>query len=395
MYFRYRAISESGQVIRGELPARHPEELASKLYSQGLTLLTHRQVHAQANAPLSRRELINFCFHLEQLCRAGIGLHDALKDLYGSLTQGALQRITGNLVAELESGRTLSEALADFPGTFSPSQVSLVRAAELSGQLPEILERLGKALKAEDELAAQTRKLLMYPMFAGSVVLATGLFLINTLVPQLQGLLRQTGHTWPWHANLLFTCADFLKNNGSWLAVAAFLAGVLLYFARFFPQYHRQIRILHSTLPLIGPLHKKSQLARIAATLALLYGAGIPLLQALANCRSSTDHPLLAESLANVESAISNGSSLADAFAQTGLFPPLVVRMLRIGESTGRLELSLANVDYFYQREIRETVDKMQSLIEPSLTLLLGGLLAWIMSAILGPIYDIVGSVRP
>lgn len=147
-------------------------------------------------------------------------------------------------------------------------------------------------------------------------------------------------------------------------------------------------------LPVIGPILKKIVLSRFASTFAMLYASGIPVLESIRTTQHIVGNGVIRRGLERVEQSIREGHNVASAFHDVGLFPPLVVRMLRIGESTGGLDKALLNVSYFYNRDVKESVGKAQTLIEPMLTLFMGALLGWIMLSVIGPIYDVISKIK-
>ena len=145
---------------------------------------------------------------------------------------------------------------------------------------------------------------------------------------------------------------------------------------------------------MIGPILQKIILSRFANTFAMLYASGIPILDSIRSTQDIVGNRVVSEALRKVEQSIGDGQNVASAFHDVGLFPPLVMRMLRVGENTGALDKALLNVSYFYNRDVKESVDKAQTLIEPMLTVFLGALLGWIMLSVLGPIYDVISKIK-
>ena len=145
---------------------------------------------------------------------------------------------------------------------------------------------------------------------------------------------------------------------------------------------------------MFGPILKKIVLSRFANTFALLYSSGIPILESIRTTEEVVGNRVIRQGLEKVEQLIGEGQNVTTAFHTIGLFPPLVIRMLRVGESTGSLDTALRNVSYFFNRDVKESVEKIQSLIEPALTLILGSVLGWIMLAVLGPVYDVISKIK-
>lgn len=399
MLYDYTAMDRKGRRCRSQMEAANPADLEARLQRLGQDLIRsqHRTPRAwRLRAGIPRQELINFCFQLQQLTQAGVPLLESLADLRDSLEQPRLKAVTTSLVSNIEAGQTLSQALAAHPDLFNQVFVSLIRAGEISGDLNRVLEQLGTALKWEDELISHTKKLLLYPAFVGGIVLAAATFLMLYLVPQLKLFIKNMGQALPIHTRLLFFISDLLVNY--WY-LPLLLLGALLALLNFLlhtrPQARERLDALKLQLPLVGGILKKIILSRFAGTFAMLYAAGIPVLEALRTTRDIAGNRIIHRALEQTEQLIREGRNMAGALQETGLFPPLVVRMVRIGESTGALDNALLNVSYFYNRDIQESVSRAQALIEPLLTLVLGILLGWIMLSVIGPIYDVISQMKP
>ena len=281
------------------------------------------------------------------------------------------------------------------PRVFDTVFVSLIRAGEASGRLPDVLRNLTETLKWEDELASQTKKLAMYPAFVGVIVVAATFFLMIYMVPQLKQFVKNMGQALPPQTQALFFVSDLLV--AYWyvvLAVPILLVIGLRILIRVNPLARLRFDALLLKLPLVGDILRKIILSRFASTFALLYSSGIPILEAVYTTQHVVGNLVVQRGLERVETLIGEGQNITAAFQRTGFFPPLVIRMLRVGESTGGLDKALANVSYFYNRDVRESVEKVQQLIEPMLTLLLGGLLGWIMLSVLGPVYDVISRIQ-
>lgn len=397
--YAYKAVDADGRSVRGISEANNLLDLESKLSKIGLDLVSakeRKESRFQAGPKkITRQELITFCFQMEQLVRAGVPLLDGLIDLRDSLERSALQKIIADLVQSIEGGKRLSEAMSGHPKSFNPVMVSLIGAGEASGQLPEVFGKLTVTLKWEDELAAQTKKMIMYPAFAGTVVTGVGLFLLLYLVPQLAGFIRSMTSELPWQTELMLNLSDFLKER--WYVVI--LTPVLLFFA--FLTYARSgekarynIDSLKLRVWVIGNIFRKLTLARFAGFFAMMYSAGITILDCMQISEGIVGNRVISATLRRVRDQIMEGKGITESFQSTGLFPPLVLRMLKIGETTGQLDTALNNVNYFYDREVKESIEQLQSMIEPALTVILGLMLGSIMAAVLGPIYDIISKIK-
>ncbi|TVO57488.1 type II secretion system F family protein [Denitromonas ohlonensis] len=392
--FAYKAITPDGRHVRGEMDAANLVDLEMRLKRMDLDFIngnTLKGARAWHNAPIPRRELINFCFHLEQLTRAGVPILEGLADLRDSTEHARFREVVAGLVESIEGGRNLSDAAEDYPHVFDTVFCALLRAGETSGQLPRVLREIMESIKREDELAAFGRRVVIYPIIVSTIILAALAVALLFLVPQLGSLFRLAGQTLPLQTRLLIGASELLA-DWWWLlllVVAATATGLRLAIQRS-PSAKRSWDGLMLALPLIGPIRSKIILARFAGLFSMMYGAGIPIVNALKSAETVAGNTLVADALSRVRDRIAEGHSVSSAFAATPLFPPLVVRMLRVGENTGALDTALANVNYFYDRDVREAVDRLQAIIEPLLMVVLGAILLGIMMAVLGPVYDII-----
>jgi type IV pilus assembly protein PilC len=397
--FTYKAIDPSGKAVLGRIDAANIFDLEQRLERMGLDLINGAQSAQRARliggGKVTRQELINFCFHLEQLSSAGVPIVEGLTDLRESVENPRFREVISGLIESIEGGDSVSQALADFPEVFSRVFVSLVRSGEQTGRLPEVLRSLTESLKWEDELAAQTKKLMMYPAFVGGIVVLVTFFLMTYLVPQMTGFLRNMGQAIPLQTQILVAVSDFFV--AYWWAILA--APFVLWFgtkfaARHYPSIEYALDGYKLRAPLIGPILRKITLSRFASSFAMMYSSGITVLDAIRSCEEIVGNKPLENALRVAGQQIAEGKNLTTAFLDVDLFPPLVIRMLRIGENTGGLDTALLNVSYFYNREVRESIGKVQAMIEPALTLVLGAILGWVMLAVLGPVYDTISKMK-
>lgn len=395
--YAYKAMNSAGRIKRGRLDAVNLADLEMRLKHLGLDLVNcaPTQAERRTSAAVSRRHLIHFCFHLDQLLRAGVPIVEGLADLRDSLENHRMREVLTVMVESIEGGRSLSQAMAEHPQVFGDIFVGLIKAGESSGQLPQVLRSLHDTLRWQDELAAHTRKLLLYPAFLACFVAGAFFFVMLHLVPKLAGFMGNLGQQIPLQTRLLIATSDFVVAHWPWLLAMPILVLLSLRLAlRNSLRLRRRLDGLQLRLPLIGPLLHKIVLARFASTFALLYRSGIPILTALRDTEAVVGNCAIEDGLRQAREAIADGQSVAAAFQQAQLFPPLVLRMLRVGESTGALDTALDNVGYFYSRDVKEGIERIQVLIEPVMTAIVGLFLAWVMLAVLGPVYDTVARIK-
>jgi len=396
--YSYKAIDFRGKSVIGRVEAVNLFDLEQRLSRMELDLVSgapSSQMTRLLGGSVSRQDLINFCFHLEQLASAGVPVLEGLVDLRESVENQRFREVVAGLVESIEGGRNLSQALAEFPEVFGKVFVSLVRSGEQTGKLSEVLKSLSESLKWEDELAAQTKKLMLYPAFVGGTVLLVTFFLMIYLVPQMTGFIRNMGQDVPLQTRILIVVSSIFVDYWWAIIAAPFVAWAALKFAlRNNPAAEYMFDHYKLALPLVGPILRKIILSRFCGSFALMYRSGITVLDAIRSCEEIVGNKPLEQALRTVGQQIAEGKNMTAAFQDVNLFPPLVIRMLRIGENTGALDTALLNVSYFYNREVRESIGKVQAMIEPAMTLLLGVILGWVMLSVLGPVYDSISKMK-
>ena len=395
---QYKAMDERGKVAAGRMEAVNEADLETRLRRMGLDLINFTAAKTKSGnvaRSVPRREIISFCLQLEQLITSGVPLLEGLQDLRDSCDDRKLRDIVAGMVEFIEGGSTLSAAMDHYPQIFDNVFVNLVRAGEFSGQMSIVLKTLTENLKWQDEQAAQMKKLLMYPLFVGSVVMVVVIFLMTYLVPQLTSFIVMMGQELPLHTRILIGVSDFMV--GYWYAVI----GLPVVFFIIFMAVLNSSSALQYTVDdlklkvwLLGPIYKKMLLARFANYFALMYRSGITVLECIRICEGLVGNKAIEGAAHRAARQIGDGASISAGFEYTGLFPPLVLRMLRVGESTGGLDDALLNISYFYNRDVSESIEKVQTLIGPAMTVVLGGILGWVIVSVLGPIYDMITQVN-
>lgn len=396
--YSYRAIDEQGKTRRGIQDAANVVDLELRLKRGGLDLIDASEDSGKAGPrrrKIKRPELITFFFNLEQLTLAGVPLLESLADLRDTMTDLHFREIIANLIEAIEGGMKLSQAMEQRPDAFDKVFISLIHAGEESGRLPEVFLHITEALKWQDEMASHTKTIMIYPAFVGTVVVAITFFLMIYLVPQLVDFIKSTGEEIPIQTRILLaTSAFFVDYWYALIAVPVALPVVVKLAITSSPEMQFRFDKLKLDLWLIGPILRKIILARFANTFAMMYGSGVSILACIANSRDVVNNRAIASSLDDATREIESGKNLTQSFQHTGMFPPLVIRMLKVGEATGSLDKALLNVSYFYDRDVKDSINKVQAMIEPAMTLVLGGLLGWVMLSVLSPIYDIIGKVQ-
>ncbi len=396
--FTYKAMNTGGRVVHGQIDAVNLIDLEMRLKRMGLDFINGNEIRQSSlfrGGGVPKSELINFCFHMEQLATAGVPILEALADLRDSIYHPRFREVISGMIGSIEGGRTFSQAMDEHPRVFNKVFCSLVRAGESTGKLPEVLKSLNESLKWEDELATQTKKLFMYPAFVGTIVLGVTVFLMVYLVPQMAISIKNMGQALPTQTKILLATSAIFRDFWYLILGLPVIAAIALKVAiDANPALRLRFDEIKLKLPVLGPILRKIILSRFASVFAMMYASGIAIIDAIRATEDVVGNTYVRNGLQRAGQLIGEGQNVTAAFQNIGLFPPLVVRMLRVGESTGALDTALLNVAYFYNRDVKESIGRVQAGIEPAMTLILGGLLGWIMLSVLGPIYDVITKLK-
>lgn len=335
------------------------------------------------------RDLIQFFIHMEQMQNAGVPLLDSLADVRDSSDNNKLRDILTDIYRDVSDGSALSEAMNKHSSVFKPLHISLIKAGEDTGDLVSSFRQLMKYLRWVDEMQSKIRKATQYPMIVIVVVILTIVVMMGVVVPQIVGFIKNLDQELPFYTVWLINTSEFFK--AYWWAVLAVPAGLFAFikiFRQLSDEFAYQVDALTLKLPIVGPIIRKISVARYCQTFGALFASGIDVLGALKSARQTVTNVALLQAVEMVEKYVQSGSPISEAFNNSGEFPSLVVRMLKIGEESGNLAPILEQVSDFYTKDVDEAVQGMIAMIEPGLTGLLGGMILWIAAGVFGPIYS-------
>jgi len=397
--YRYKAIDAAGKVRNDSIEADNLLDLEQRLSGMGMDLINYKEKNASLfnfkTKRIPRKELINFTFQMQQLTKSGVSILDGLGDLRDSLPNGRMKEVLSGLVDEIQGGKTFSGALSEFPEIFDTVYITLVQVGEETGRISEVLNDMAETLKWHDELIAHTQKIMIYPAIVTVVITAVVSYLMIFLVPELIPFIQELGGTIPMHTKALIATSWFLGNY--WYVV--FGTPIILFFGiRALAKQKPEVRLLIDKIKLklyiFGPIILKTNLARFSNYFAMMYSSGLTVLDSLKISELLMGNAVLTKSITDIRAKIADGGQISESFNSVDIYPPLVIRMLKVGENTGALDEALLNISYFYNREVKEAVDKMEAAMTPVLTIIMGGIMLWIMSAVLGPIYDSLTTLK-
>jgi len=397
--YAYKAIDRKGNKVSGHYDASGIEDLESRLDKHGLDLVSAKPKGKDWSLffkkRIERRDLIVFFIDLEQMAVAGIPIVDSLIEIRDSASSPAMREVTTSLVDSISNGQTLSESMANHPKTFNEMMVKLIIAGEKTGNMGHIFGELKETLRWQEDVIRKTKKLMTYPLFVGVIVFAVVCFLMIYLVPKLVDFILSMDQDIPLMTKLLISVSEIFVNHWT---IILFAPPVIYFTGKFVLKKSIAARYWFDEyklkLPLLGEAMQKLMLSRFTRNFSLLYDAGISVLDCLKISEETVTNSYLAGELEYIRKQVEEGATIADAFSKGNLFPPLVLRMIQVGEMTGALGQSLSNVSDFYSRDVTDLIDKIQAMIEPFMTVFMGLILGWIMLAVLGPIYDVISTVQ-
>jgi len=388
--------------------AAHDESnLEEKLKQAGLWLIdaaVHRPAAATAQGQVSRaslrgkrrrRTLIEFCTLMSFQIRVGIPLIQSLEVAIQDSDEPRFREVLQGLQRQLESGLLFHEALAKFPRVFSAHFISVVRAGEASSKLPETFDDLGAYLEWMDKIIADVRQASLYPAIVSVVIAAFVVFLFSFIIPKFADLLTGLHIPLPLLTQVIFGLGDFMK--ATWWAWVVVLLGLVVGLPlgqRHSKAFALAVDKVKLKMPIFGELNTMLALSRFTHNFAILYRSGIPILQALQLCRGLTGSRVLETAVDSVQEDVKSGSTLSEGMRRQAIFPPLILRMTVMGETTGSLDTSLENVASYYNQIIPRRIKKIFTIVEPLLMLLLIGIVGAVALAIYLPLLALMGSIR-
>ncbi|MEO5354043.1 MAG: type II secretion system F family protein [Magnetococcus sp. XQGC-1] len=326
---------------------------------------------------------------------SGASIPDSLDEISSSATHPRFREAVISMMEDIKNGKGFSESMLDYPDVFPVVFTSLVRVGERTGRLGEVFRALGGNLKWEDELVTQARRAVRYPMFVGGVVLGLFFFLMIYLAPKLIRFIPNMGGTIPWYTEALFVVSGFIV-EWWWLVLVAptFLLLGLMFLRRLSSTFALVLDGFFLRVWFFGPLLQKIFLVRFTTNFALMYRAGVPVLEILKINETLTNNRAIAHRVQTIGKLVADGLSIGSVFRRERLFPPPLPRLIEAGELSGQLDTALDNVSYFLDRDVRDVIGGLQSLVEPVLTVFTGMLLGWVIFSVLGPIYDTISRVQ-
>lgn len=390
--YNYRAINDAGRPMRGEIVADNSVDLEARLKDLGLDLVDWKESKQQKAGRFSKiknKDMIILCLHLGQLNRAGVPLLEAIADVRDSTESPKMRDIMAGVYESVKGGENFSQALSKHPDVFDEVFIGLVKAGEKTGDLTEIYDHLAEHYKWTHELKRKIRKATGYPLFLLFVMTVVISILMIAVVPKLVDFIMNQGFDIPIHTRALIAFSNAMVEY--WylifgIPILLIIVGFVMY--RTSEPFAYKVDDITLKLPAIGPTVRKINMARFSHFFGVMFKSGIDVLDSLAGASNVVNNRVLKESITTVRRSVSEGTSITDSLRISSQFPTLVVRMFKVGENSGNMNEALENVNFFYNREVNDAVDAMVGMIQPALTIVMGVLIFWVVSAVFGPLYE-------
>lgn len=395
--FQYQAKEGPTKVVTGTISARDQSEAVARLSEKGITALSVTELTTRARgkkfsffSPISQRDIYIVTYQLVELIASGLSLHRALATIALQIEKPALESIFYSLEKQVTEGKSFSESLEAFPQVFSPFYVSMIKAGETGGTLPEVLTQLAEVYEKEYDLRTRIKQALAYPALIAVAGVLTIAAILTFVIPRLEAMYADIGKGLPFITSVVISVSFFLRDFWWLIMICAF--GVFLLGLRLRRDRVAMGRFLDGVLlriPLWGELVKKEEVSRFIRSFAMLFSSGVSILDALNVSKDILRSARMKDELSVVHEKVRNGGTLHESMAAGDTFSVFVVNMVATGEKSGALERSLHRVVKLYDKEIDSTIKVITTLIEPLLVLVVGLVVGVIVISMLLPIFQI------
>ncbi|MCY3625429.1 MAG: type II secretion system inner membrane protein GspF [Candidatus Dadabacteria bacterium] len=398
--YNYKAINDKGESIKGVISAESVKIASDKLRKGGIYLSSIKEAsgsrRSSVSLPWNRvsiSELAVMTRQFSTLISSGLPLETSLVALYEQTDDQKLKGILSQVRSRVSEGSSLHAALEEHKGAFSDLYVSMVRAGEASGTLEVVLDRLADFLEKQLELTSKIRGAMIYPAIMFVVGLGVLVFMMTFVIPKVAGIFEASNKALPFVTVMLIGASDFLREN--FVLLLVFLAVVLFFGHRYVktPSGRKVYDRFSLRIPVFGKMSSKVMISRFTRTLATLLSSGIPLLESIRVSESVMGNSLYVDNIRDVRVKVAEGAAFGGCLGQTGIFPPLMVRMVSVGEEAGKMEVMLSKVADMYDTEVDGMLATLTSLLEPVMILIMGVVMGFIVFAILLPVLNLTSVI--
>ena len=397
--FSWTGTDKRGIKIKGQFRGGTPAAIKASLRKQGIKPITVRKKsqlfsNATAKKKIIPKDLAVFFRQLATMLSAGVPLVQSFEIIGRGHENAGMQELILKVKNEVESGTSLAESLAKHPLYFDDLVINLVNAGEQSGVLETLLDKIATYKEKTEILKAKIKKAMFYPTAVIIVAFIVTAILLIFVVPQFEALFSNFGADLPAFTRVVVNLSEFMQ--AYWWLIVGIIGISVFAFLQGKKRSRKFGRVLDRAIlkmPIVGPIMHKAAIARYARTLATMFAAGVPLVEALQSVAGATGNVVYSDAVLMMKDSVATGQQLTFAMNQTGLFPNMVEQMVAIGEESGALDSMLSKVADFYEQEVDDAVDALTSLLEPLIMSILGVLIGGLVVAMYLPIFKMGAAI--
>lgn len=395
----YIAVTTDGKKVRGFIEANDTGKAAVYLREHNMHPIRIEQQQTMDMAAVSQffnkvsnKDLIFFTKQISSMLSSGLTLSQALVILKNQTKKKTLITIIDNIIMNIEEGKSLSQSLSFYPGTFSPIYLSLVKAGETTGLLDKVMARLADNLEKSDKLKSQIRSALLYPVIVITLMFFVTIIMMIFVIPQLSTLYESLNITLPFATQIIVIASDLVVNYLFYVVLV--FAFFVYYFIKWKNSEKGKTAVDKFILkvPIFNKLISQSVMVEFARTFGLLVGTGAVVIESLEKSAEVTGNMVYRKAVLQVAERVEQGIAVGDAMSLSEVFPPILVEMVRIGEQTGKMDQSLINVSEYFEREVEQSVKNLTTALEPIIMVILALGVGFLLVAIITPIYKLISS---
>ena len=390
--FLWEGKDKRGNKVRGKALAANEATLRADLRRQGVapTRVKTQTSLFRSGGKITGQDISAFSRQLATMMAAGIPMVQSFEIVGNGHEKPAMQKLILDIKSSVESGSTLRDSLAKHPLYFDDLFVNLVEAGEQAGALENLLDKIATYKEKTEALKKKIKKALFYPTAVLVVAVIVTVILLIFVIPQFESLFKGFGADLPAFTQMVVNLSRFVQHEGWWMLMVVVGSGyAFFWFKKRSRPMQRGLDRIMLKFPIIGPILVKSAIARFARTLATMFAAGVPLVEAMQSVAGATGNIVYEEATLRMKDEVATGQRLQRAMENTGLFPNMVVQMIAVGEESGSLDAMSGKVAEFYEAEVDNAVDSMSSLLEPMIMAILGVLVGGMVIAMYLPIFKL------
>ncbi|MCS7151654.1 MAG: type II secretion system F family protein [Endomicrobia bacterium] len=403
--YTYRARTPTGKIVTETVEAVSPREVVDKLRNLKYAVIEVKEFKESTiksflnKLPIFKKkvkfsDLVIFSRQLATLVSSGVPLVQGLSILEDQFESPSFKDVIKSIRTDIESGVSISDAMKKHPYAFSDLYIGMVHAGEVGGILDQVLDRLSLYLEATQELKSKIKSAMMYPIIVSVVAVGAAIVMLTVVVPRFAALFAEMGAKLPAPTQMLVNLSAFIKK---WILLFVLIgAAIVIVFRRLYKtnvKFALKVDTFLLNAPIFGDVIKKTAIAKFTRTLATLVRSGVPILQAMETVAKTAGNKLIEKTILEARESIREGERIAEPLKKSGVFPPMVVQMIAVGEETGALDTMLTKIADFYDSEVSAAIEGLTGMIEPLIIVFLAVVVGGMVVAMYLPMFEITSKI--